>query len=142
MELKEIAAKLDRVGIRDEDKRISSLGELDSNIVIVYPYSDDCIEFRGAIYDELGACDGVVIHLNENGLIQKTCEDEDCPHEKDLFVNTPFQIHQLWCKREGFSWTYETNIPNAEKFIIMETEDDIEYFGEGLVFSMKDLQPK
>lgn len=137
MELKEIAKELNGTEDRNICKKARDLlNSCRSSIVVVYPYSDDLIEFEGAIHDEL---DAKTIHLNKKGIIKKICEDEDCPYEKDLFINTPFQIHQLWRKREGYSWTYETNIPNAEKFIIMERDED-GVFGEGLVFDMKDLQ--
>lgn len=136
---KEIAQKLDGVQYGDAmnviDGFISNLNK--SSIVIVYPYSDDGIEFSGAIRDELSAYNGVNVPLNACGIIKKQCENEYCPHEKDLFKNPPFYIKQEWCKRKGYSWIYETNIPNAEKFNIKE---DDEFFGEGLVFDMKDLE--
>jgi hypothetical protein len=135
MNNQEIAEKLNNVEYGKEDCAINSLIG-NKNTVVVYPYSDDGIEFLGAIRDELSAYDGTTVFLNANGIIKKSCDSEDCPHEKHIFDNAPFFIKQLWCKREGYSWTYETNIPNAAKFVIVE---DGEIFGEGLVFSLHDL---
>ena len=137
MNVKEIAAGLDQCEYGLETDAIESLPTIGDDMVIVFPYSDDGIEFHGAIKDSLGAFDGCTINLNEFGIVVKVCANKDCPHEKDILNNAPFHIHQDWCVKEGYSWSYRTNIPNAEKFIIIE---DGLPFGEGLVFSMKSLK--
>ena len=138
MENSKIAERLNDCEYDNLGETIEAIIEHIDNkeIVIVYPYSDDNIEFRGAIYEELGAYGGATVNLNHKGLIQRTCEDYDCPHEAEIFNNAPYEIKQIWSDRES-PWTYETNIPHAAKFKIKE---DGEYFGEGLVFCMQDLR--
>jgi hypothetical protein len=38
----------------------------DNGLVIVFGASDDLVELRGAIHDEVGACDGVVFYVDQN----------------------------------------------------------------------------
>ena len=53
---------------------------IDNDLVVVYGASDDLMEFDGAIYDEIGACDGVIAHLTKNGIVKNICESDECPH--------------------------------------------------------------
>ena len=68
--------------------------------VVVFGYSDDNAEFRGAIDDEIDCFDGGRV-FNENG----------------------YYIDAIWCKN-GYSWTYDTNIPHAT-FDVLDGEKNI-----------------
>lgn len=84
-----------------EEQRAKELG-----FVVVFGYSDDNTEFRGAIDDEIGCFDGGRVY-----------EDGDK------------YIDDIWCE-DGYSWTYHTNILHAT-FNIYEGS---ETYCKGIVF--------
>lgn len=89
-----------------EEQRAKELG-----FVVVFGYSDDCAEFRGAIYDEVDCYDG--------GRIFKY---------GDKYVDA------VWCDGE-YSWTYDTNIPHTT----FDIYEDGEKFCKGIVFDKREL---
>ena len=84
-----------------EEQRAKALG-----FVVVFGYSDDNTEFRGAYDDEVGCFNGGRVY--EDG-------------EK--------YIDAVWCE-DGYDWTYRTNIPHAT-FDIYEGS---ETYCRGIVF--------
>lgn len=104
-------------------------------LVIVTGYSDDNVEFEGAIYDEISAFDGVVIMFDKDGMI--TGCDEPCDHCSAIQrgVDAKLKIDAQWSQK-GYSWYMETNIPNAAYFDVLE---DGEKFCRGVVFALSDL---
>ena len=99
--------------------------EAESNgLVAVFGYSDDNVEFAGAIDDEVGAFEGmtVCIHHSE-GVV---------PVGEGAPENT---IKAVWSDAGAPCWSFETSIPH-ETFNIYE---DGELFCTGIVFSMDDL---
>lgn len=44
-------------------------------------------------------------------------------------------IEALWCKEDGYSWTYKTEIPHAT----FEVVEDEEPYCRGIVFALADL---
>jgi len=107
----------------------------DAGLVAVYGASDDLMEFRGAIDDELGAYEGTTAYVTRAGMLQNDCENDECPHFAKLKqAATP--IDALW-DDGGFSWRYDTAIPCA-RFIIKE---DDENYCEGIVFALESVQP-
>lgn len=107
----------------------------DAGLVVVYGYSDDNVEFYGAIDDEVGAYEGTTVCLTPAGVLQEPdCDRDDCPYfakERER-VKT---IKAVWHDEGGPCWTFETDIPH-ETFTVME---DGEPFCVGIVFSMADL---
>lgn len=100
-------------------------------IVIVFGASDDLMEFRGAINDELGACDGTTAYVTGSGLVANECGNEDCPHYARAKAKAS-TIDAVW--GNGPCWSYETDIPHAT-FEIME---DGEVYCRGIVFDLAD----
>lgn len=95
-------------------------------IVIVFGYSDDNMEFRGALYDEVGCFDGGTARVCKFGV-----------YTEEVPANTVLrEIKAVWCAPGKPVWSYETDIPH-EKFNIYE---DGELFCEGIVFSLEDLR--
>ena len=90
-----------------EERRAKELG-----FVVVFGYSDDNTEFRGAVYEEIGCFDGGRVY--EDG-------------EK--------YIDAVWCD-DGYSWTYNTNIPHAT----FDIYDGCEKYCKGIVFKLKDME--
>ena len=107
-----------------------------AGLVALFGASDDNMEFRGAIYDEVGCYDGGEVYVDGNGLVQSECDDDDCPYfarEKEKAT----VIKALWAPdgEPAFSWRYKTDIPHST-FIIYEDEEP---FCEGIVFALADV---
>ena len=111
----------------------------DTGLVVVYGYSDDNVEFAGAIDGEVGAYDGATIHLFQNGiLLEPECgiaENIECPYFSAA-KRAAKTIKAVWHDKGGPCWTFETDIPH-ETFTITE---DGEPWCIGIVFSMEDLE--
>lgn len=102
----------------------------ESGLVIVYGYSDDNMEFEGAIHDEVGCYNGGKAFVSKS---REVYADDGCvPEEaKNNFIEA------VWCDPErDAAWSYKTAIPH-ETFDIYE---DGELFCIGIVFSMEDLK--
>ncbi len=129
MEIKKIAEMLNGREYGKEMKEID-LSELEKKrIVVAFGYSDDNIEFRGAINDEVGCYNGGTILLDKDGLITNNCSDEYCPYYIEKKEKAHHKIIANW-DRNGYSWYYESNIPNVS-FDILE---DGKKYCRGLVF--------
>ncbi|WP_222946299.1 hypothetical protein [Paraburkholderia sp. UCT31] len=66
-----------------------------AGLVIVFGYSDDVMEFRGAIDDQLDSYDGTTAYLDSKGLLQNDCGDHRCPHFQRL-KEQAVTIDALW----------------------------------------------
>lgn len=125
MTAKQLAEMLDGREYLSEITREEEQEAAASNLVVVTGYSDDCVDLYGAIDDEIGAFNGVIILLNKHGAVHKTKS-----------VAAPNAIKVIWypSDREAM-WYFETEIPH-ETFTIWE---DGKMFSEGIVFSLNDL---
>ena len=108
----------------------------DAGLVAVFGASDDLIEFRGAIYDEVDAYEGGTAYLDQNGLIQNDCENDECPHFEKLKSKARTIEAKQGDVDDDQYWSYETTIPHTT-FKIME--DDGVYC-LGIVFNMRSLE--
>lgn len=134
MKKEELASMLNGRQYRDEITPDIQHALQESDLVVVYGASDDLMEFRGAIDEELGAWDGGLAYLNKDGILLNECEDDDCPHFKKLMANG-IKVEQLWCEEPKISWTYKTDIPHST-FEILE---DGETYCRGIVFNLSDI---
>ena len=116
MTLKEFAKMLDgREYLHEITKEEEALAK-QLGFVVVFGYSDDNAELRGAIDDEIGCFDGGKL------------EHEDLP---DV-------IYAKWCDREtNYAWSYQTSIPH-ETFRIYEDGD---YWCIGIVCDINKPKP-
>jgi hypothetical protein len=130
----EAAAKLDGNQYTKEGSR-ALFNELDAaGLVAVFGASDDLMEFRGAIHDEVGCYNGGTAYLTDEGLLQNSCDEgERCPYFARL-QEQAIPIRANW-DEGGFSWRYETNIPHV-KFVIKEGDEN---YCEGIVFALSDV---
>jgi len=130
--------KLSKLKLRDDPKELYAEAKK-HGFVIVFGASDDLIEFRGAIYDEVGAYGGGNAFVTENGLVTNECDDEDCPYFQKERAKAQI-IRAVWCpEKDGktyASWKMETNIPH-NTFKIMY---DGELYCIGLVFLLTDAK--
>ncbi len=111
-----------------------------AGLVVVYGYSDDNVEFRGAIDDEVGAYEGTTIHINKSGILYAPtpdCDMDECPYLKQA-VKEARSIRAVWHDEGSPCWTFETGI-HHETFDIYE---DGELFCVGIVFALDDIQAK
>ena len=110
----------------------------DAGLVVVYGYSDDNVEFSGAIDEEVGAYEDTTIYITKDGLLEDpACDDAEnctCPYF-EAARNAAKTITAIWRDGERPSRVFSTDIPH-ETFTIME---DGEPFCEGIVFSMEHL---
>ncbi len=105
-----------------------------NRLVAVFGGSDDLVELRGAIYDEVSAYEGAKFYVTPAGLLENECGNDRCPHFAKL-EEAAFEVEALWCEEDDISWTYRTSIPH-ETFMIKE---DDETYCRGIVFSLDNL---
>lgn len=110
----------------EEEEKAKELG-----FVVVFGYSDDNMEFRGAINDELGCFDGGEVYITNYGIFE-ACEC-DCKHSIKAKESAKL-IKSIW-NIEGYSWIYETDIPHA----IFDILKGDEKYCRGIVFDIKQL---
>lgn len=113
-------------------------------LVVVFGYSDDGAEFRGAIHDEVGAwkAKGKAIKFTRAGkLLAEPDRDERDVLEKfgvlELVLNgsDTASIRVWWCREDkGPCWTFEADFPHAT----FEVKEDDVLFCRGLVFKLED----
>lgn len=111
----------------------------EAGLIVAYGYSDDNVEFCGAIYEEIGAYGGTTVYLTPTGILQDpACSGAEyygCPYFTAA-RNAAKTIKAVWHDESGPCWTFETDIPH-ETFTILE---DGEPWCIGIVFSMEDLE--
>lgn len=108
-----------------------------AGLIVIFGASDDLMEFRGAIHDELGCYDGGTALIDAKGLLPERENVEDDDELKDLFARQPGAraIEALWCAEEGYSWTFRTDVPHAT----FEISEDGEPYCRGIVIDVADL---
>lgn len=124
-----LAAQLTGREIGNELEPFEEKAAKDNGLVVVFGYSDDNVEFRGAIYEEVGAYGGATVEFTKAGIFRD--EDDDDVLEK---YGTAVLFNKVVAAYSP--WTFTTEIPH-ETFDIME---DGELFCRGIVFSINDLK--
>ena len=127
---KDVASKMNGLEYGHESDKDLFAQAKEAGLVIVYGYSDDGAEFRGAIYDETFS---EVVYLDKKGIITSECDCDDCPYFARLLKGAT-TIKPIW-DRDGISWQYETTIPHST-FDIMEDGD---IYCRGIVFALADV---
>lgn len=129
----EMATALDGRQYRDEMTKAEEALAKEHGLVVIFGASDDLMELRGAVHDEIGAYGGADAHFTKEGFLQNNCEDEDCPYFQKL-LDRAVTVEAKW-DSDGYSWTYKTAIPHATFDIL---EDDEKYC-RGIVFALADI---
>lgn len=134
----ELAARLNGREYGEEITEAEARQAKEAELVVLFGYSDDCAEFRGAIYDEAGASRSRPLRVSKRGPIQEPDHAEEEVLQKFgvlEYVNRNVKnIQPIW-SRDDISWQYETEIPHAT-FDVME---EGEVYCRGIVFSIDDL---
>lgn len=129
----ELANLLNGRNIGEEINKKEGALAKENNLVVIFGASDDLMELRGAIDDEVG---GEAL-FRKGDLYEAECEDESCPHE-DLIRERCKKVEAVWNDTGEAIWTYKTSIPH-HTFDILE-DDGI--YCRGIVFNLKDIQWK
>ena len=143
MTKEELAAILNGREYGNEMTKDEELTAKAAGLVVVFGYSDDNVELRGAIHDEIGAYEGTTVRVDAKGVLQAWDDLKDNAEEESEFEAyfarklAGFKpITALWCPPAvGGSWAYETAIPHAS-FDVME---DGEIYCRGIIFALADI---
>jgi hypothetical protein len=137
MNAKDLAAQLNGIQYPVRIPKTLTDAAKAAGLVIVYGASDDLMEFEGAIYDEVGACNGTEVCIDARGLLPNRDSIEDDDELKDYFAREPGAkpIEAIWCKEDDYSWTYKTSIPH-ETFVVLE--DGCPPYCRGIVFALSE----
>ncbi len=138
MKAKELADKLNGIEYGDRILEEHIQFAKDNDLVIVTGYSDDNVEFEGAVYEEVSAYGGGNIPLAKDGEPIFGC-DEPCEHCRNIDDgdNAKYKIEAKW-NFEGYSWFIDINL-ESDKYAVFQVMEDGETFCRGIVFDKKDL---
>ena len=151
----ELASRLNgrsyRNEITPEEERLAK----DNHLVVVFGASDDLVELRGAIHDELGMGS---FYLTRNGVFESDCNEGDaCPYYRRrltaaLQVGEVLAITPRWGGEEMDKHTYaamgkptwcfesEQLEDNFAAFDVFDEYDgDREYFCRGIVIDLNEV---
>ena len=101
-----------------------------AGLLVVFGYSDDNIEFRGAFEEESPAYDSGTIPFTNATLLGD--HDDNCECKFCGYSEAVKKAHSLSFELKWDGWKLDTKLPHA-KFKVMEDGD---VFGEGLVIEL------
>lgn len=143
MTKEELAALLNGREYGDEITPVECAKASAAGLVVVFGYSDDNVELRGAMEDEVGMYDGGRLSITSEAEIVPSWESIDHDDEdaaREYFRVTALPLKYIDCEfspsDEELTWRYTTDIPHAT-FDVMEDGDK---YCRGIVFSVADLK--
>jgi hypothetical protein len=117
----------------------------ESGLIVIFGASDDLIEFRGAIYDEIDAYDGTdfiiatpgtEISVDENEETYRKAKELEAVSIEERSSTKKNRFSALWSPEElECSWLIKTDLPHVS-FNIME---DGELYCRGLIIEVAAL---
>lgn len=137
---KNLAERLNGVEIGDEYSTITPEDKA-NGLVVVYGASDDLMEFVGAIEDEIDCCDGGTAYIINKKVLDEGNFECGCIWAEKARLDAIAQastIDALWCEVDGYSWTYQTDIPH----VCFDVMEDGEKYCRGIVFDLGSLEQK
>lgn len=131
----------ERLTGRDYGEEMTEEEELlaaESGLIVIYGASDDLIEFRGAINDEIGAFEGRTLYLYRGGIINDP-DTEDCVKCRQRLVEARKAADRVQAKRgsDGYSWFIVPHPPL--KFSPFTIWDDGLKYCRGVVIEAAEL---
>jgi len=131
---KELAARLDGREYGSEITPEEAKAAEEAGLVVVFGYSDDNVELRGAITDEVSAYNGATVYLDGAKVLENDCEDEQCPHFIRAQAKAP-RFKARWSSNaSAAAWTFDVTWPHAT----FRVNEDGEPFCDGVVFALSD----
>ena len=134
--LKEFVETLNGMDIETRIPPIDIKYAKDNGAVIVLSSSENSVEFRGAISDEVYRDEDGTIYFSSAGELVNICTSDKCPYFMDLVENAS-QIEVKW-NSDGYMCVFETDIPH-ETFEILNGG---EKYCCGIVFMIDDVKEK
>lgn len=149
MNTEQAAALLNGRQYLEEISREEELQFKDLGLVVVFGASDDLLEFRGAINEELGAWDGATVYLVKKKRQWEAISESEFEEYKEtleeLGLEDALIYHTItaeWGPQQDgeslMSWRITTDIPHSIFFIF----EDGENYCQGLVFHISSLEKK
>ena len=123
----------------DEEKLAKENG-----LLVCFGASDDLFEFRGVIYDEVGAWDGASAFIvkKKGGELDVMCEDDfeelkETIEDKGLdFELKTVEVVAEWCPEDlECSWRIKSDLPHS----IFDIMEDGELYCRGIVIDKNDI---
>jgi hypothetical protein len=108
----------------------------DDGVIIIFGASDDLLEFRGAVNDEVNAINGAKVRLTTKPSVFSEKENaETYEYNQDQINDMPI-VKATFCPKDHngntwATWEVNTNISHAVFYIMEEGE----YFCRGIVIS-------
>jgi hypothetical protein len=109
-----------------------------AGLVVVFGYSDDNVEMRGAWRSEYSAWGGTELLITAEGIWDKDACAVQCIYFRSAYQEARKHgqlVHALW-DQGGYSWLFQTTIPHAT-FEIVEAGKK---YCRGIVFAIADLR--
>ena len=97
--------------------------------IVLFPYSDDNLEVRGYIYDEIGAWDGGNFKIVKKGEFYEDINEDNTYHKATcnqiMQADDEPHIFMKWdpCDKP-YIWYISANYPNVAYFDIISEDDD------------------
>lgn len=120
-----VAATLNWRTMGDEITKLEAATAASAGLVIVFGSSDDRMELRGAIHDEISCYGGRTVWVDHEGASTGARP-------------STAMIHAVWSDEDPPCWTYSTEIQHAT----FEINEEGEPYCRGIVFSLADLGPR
>jgi hypothetical protein len=135
MTAKELATILNGREYGEEITVAEASWAADNGLVVVYGYSDDNIEFYGAINDEVGCYGSDTIKVTKAGVLHNPdCDNDGCPYYAAT-KDSAKDIEAIWNDDGNPCWRIDADIPHEEFHIY----DGTELFCIGIVFRLEEL---
>jgi hypothetical protein len=134
MTAKQLATLLGRRVMGNEISESEERLAREAGLVVVFGYSDDNVELRGAINGEVGAYNGTTVYLSATGLLENDCDSDRCPHfERARERAASFKTK--WDDGSGAAWTFDVPWPH----FTFEVFEEDELFCRGVVFALAEV---
>lgn len=97
--------------------------------IILFPYSDDCLEVRGYIDDEISAFNGGKYKILKKGDFYQDEYEENTYHKANvnqiIEAENDATIYMEWCpKNKNYTWDISCDYTNSVYFNIIGEEDN------------------
>lgn len=112
-------------------------------LLVVFGYSDDLVEFRGIVYEEVSAYNGTTLQINSEGVIPKweTIQAGISEQEAEEYFRVKALPHvgirAQWCSKGGPPWKITAIDIDPSHFASFLIIDEGEPFCQGLVIDFK-----